>query len=79
VLAELRTPASATAAIVHSHGLQVAAFAAAEHNVKFSRLISVGSPIRKDMSERPRPAEAAAPMHSPLEAAARAAVVGEGG
>lgn len=42
--------AMATAAIVHSHGLQVAAYAAAEHGLKFRTLISVGSPIRYDLA-----------------------------
>lgn len=39
-----------TALIVHSHGLQVAAFAAANHGLKVDTLISVGSPIRKDLA-----------------------------
>lgn len=39
-------------AIVHSHGLQVAAYAAAEHGMRFKTLISVSSPIRNDMAER---------------------------
>lgn len=42
-------PADETALIVHSHGLQVAAMAAAEHNVKMRTLLSFGSPIREDM------------------------------
>ena len=39
-------------AIAHSHGLQVAAYAAAEHGTRFNTLISVGSPLRKDMAAR---------------------------
>lgn len=36
--------------IGHSHFLQVVAFAAAEHDLKIDTLISVSSPIRKDMA-----------------------------
>lgn len=39
-----------TALIVHSHGLQVAAFAAQQYNLKIRTLVSVGSPIRADMA-----------------------------
>lgn len=45
-----RLPGARTALIVHSHGLQVAAYAAAEHGLKVDTLISVGSPIRKDLT-----------------------------
>ncbi len=45
-------PGSQTALIVHSHGLQVAAYAAAQHDLKINLLISMGSPIRKDMTEQ---------------------------
>jgi hypothetical protein len=45
----LRMPGFRTALIVHSHGLQVAAFAAAEHDLKIQTLISMGSPIRQDL------------------------------
>lgn len=41
-----------TALIVHSHGLQVAAFAAAEYGLKVDTLISMGSPLRADMRDR---------------------------
>lgn len=40
-----------TALIAHSHALQVAAIAAAEHNLKINVLITMGSPIRKDMAK----------------------------
>lgn len=51
VMARQGRAAPFTAAIVHSHGLQVAAYAAAEHGLKFKTLISVGSPIRADLTE----------------------------
>lgn len=35
--------------IAHSHGLQVALFAAATYGVKIRKLVSMGSPVRKDM------------------------------
>lgn len=38
-----------TALILHSHALQVGAFAALEHGLKAAVVITVGSPIRKDM------------------------------
>lgn len=41
-----------TALIVHSHGLQVAAFAAHEHDLKVDVLVSFGSPIRNDLAPR---------------------------
>ena len=41
--------AANTALIVHSHALQVAAYAAMNHNLKAKTLISVGSPLREDM------------------------------
>lgn len=40
-----------TALIVHSHGLQVAAYAALDRGLKVQTLVSVGSPLRADMSE----------------------------
>jgi hypothetical protein len=46
----VRIPSSDTLLIAHSHGLQVALFALA-YGLKVTRLISVGSPIRKDMAE----------------------------
>lgn len=42
--------AGETAIIAHSHALQVTAYAAAIHGLKINTLITVGSPIRKDMS-----------------------------
>lgn len=44
--------------IVHSHGLQPALYAIAEHKLVVPRLISVGSPVRGDMmaiADRARP------------------------
>jgi hypothetical protein len=37
--------------VAHSHGLQVALYAAANYGVKIDRLISMGSPVRKDMEK----------------------------
>jgi hypothetical protein len=45
---EKRIPAVETNLIVHSHGLQVALFACAS-GLQVNTLISVGSPVRKDM------------------------------
>jgi hypothetical protein len=47
----MQFPSWRTALIVHSHGLQVAAFAAKEHDLKIQTLISMGSPIREDLSD----------------------------
>jgi hypothetical protein len=47
-----------TAVIAHSHGLQVVLYACAERGIKIAQLISVGSPVRKDMepiAQRARP------------------------
>lgn len=52
VMADRRLSAANTALIVHSHGLQVAAFAAAEHDLKAATLMSFGSPLRADMQAR---------------------------
>jgi hypothetical protein len=52
IKSQRQCPAEETALIVHSHGLQVAAYAAAEHGLKARVLISMGSPIRKDMAAR---------------------------
>lgn len=41
-----------TGIIAHSHALQVVAFAASDHDLKVDCLITVGSPLRKDMRER---------------------------
>lgn len=49
---KLQCPGEQTAIIEHSHGLQVVAYAAAEHDLKINTLISVGSPIRKDMQKQ---------------------------
>jgi len=38
-------------AIVHSHGLQVLLYAVAYHDIKIRKLISMGSPVRKDMEQ----------------------------
>lgn len=37
--------------IAHSHGLQVVLYACAEHGLKVNQLISVGSPVRKDLED----------------------------
>lgn len=37
--------------IAHSHGLQVVLYACANHGMRVNVLISVGSPVRKDMEE----------------------------
>lgn len=50
LMARSQRPGEQTALIVHSHGLQVAAFAAAEHDLKIGTLISMGSPIRRDLA-----------------------------
>lgn len=49
VMAFQKRAANRTAVIAHSHGLQVAAYAAAEHGLKIQTLITVGSPIRNDL------------------------------
>lgn len=36
-------------AIAHSHAIHVVLFAAAHHGIKFRKLITMGSPVRKDM------------------------------
>ena len=40
-----------TSIIAHSHGLQVVLYACANHQLKIQVLISVNSPVRKDMRE----------------------------
>lgn len=45
-----------TAIIAHSHGGNVVLFAAAEQGLKIATLITVGSPVRSDMSETARKA-----------------------
>lgn len=52
VMAMNRAPKAETAVIAHSHGLQVAAYAAAEYDLKIHTLVTVGSPIRKDMAKQ---------------------------
>lgn len=51
VMAMERLHSRETSLIVHSHGLQVAAFAADQHGLKIHTLISIGSPIRADMAK----------------------------
>jgi hypothetical protein len=44
-------PGNETALVAHSHGLQVALYACATFGLKVNTLISVGSPVRKDMMD----------------------------
>ena len=56
--ARVKTPGETINVIAHSHGLQIVLYACAYYGVRVRSLISVGSPIRKDMltvSEKARP------------------------
>ncbi len=48
-IARCQTPGDETAIIAHSHGLQVVLFACAEEGLRVRVLISVGSPVRRDL------------------------------
>lgn len=52
VAVQQQIPGFKTAIIAHSHALQVAAFAAADHNLKIDTLVTVGSPIRADLAKQ---------------------------
>ena len=44
-------PILARNAIAHSHGGQVALYACADHDLKLRTLVTIGTPIRKDMAD----------------------------
>lgn len=46
----LVAPNEPLAGVLHSHALQVGLYAAADQNVRWDRLVSIGSPIRDDMA-----------------------------
>lgn len=52
VMLKRQRPGSATAILAHSHALQIAAYAAYEHDLKIQTLITIGSPLRADMKDQ---------------------------